>query len=114
MKLREWLETKDKNESVTFIVAKSVKDEGSPFYDDIYTTVPMRSVWEWLQGESIDKYIVIKAEHPPIDVTGSWQDWYKAGRLKCCMVTTEESLYKRYSEKQAKDMIGYYDREVRK
>ena len=114
MKLTEWLQNKGKNDTATFIIAKAVKDDSSPFYNFEYRTTPIRTVWEWLEGDTGEKYIVIKADHPPIDVTGNWINHYKKGNLLCAMVTTEKDMFTKYSEKQAEDMLDYYDKEVRK
>lgn len=113
MKVKEWLHTKDKNTNVTFIIAKAVKDETSPFYHTEYRTTPIRSVWEWLEGETAENYIVIKADHPPIDATGSWNDWYLKSHLLCAMIATEQDLITRYGEKQGNEMIEYYDNKLR-
>ena len=113
MKLREFLETKGKNERYTFIIQKTVKDDATPFYHDEYKTTPIYTTWEWLQGTTTDKYIVIKADHPPIDVTGNWLNWYNMKDLSCCMITTEQDLLTHYGEKQGKDMIEWYDCKVR-
>lgn len=114
MKIREYLENRSSNTNVTFIIQKAVKDEHSPFYHDEYKTTSVQHPNEWLRGTFIDNYIVIKADHPPVDVTGAWHNWYKGGHLRCCMVTTEADLLTHYGEKQGRDMIAYYDREVRK
>ena len=113
MLLKEWLQTKGKNENATFIVEKAVKDEHTPFYHSEYRTTPIHSVWEWLEGETSGKFIVVKADHPPIDTTGNWLQWYKAGELHCAMVTSEENLFARYGKEQAKQMIKWYDEKVR-
>lgn len=113
MKLREFLEEAGRNGTYTLIVQKAVKDERSPFYHPEYRTTPVYSVWEWLQGTGIDKYIVIKRDHPPIDPTGAWLNWYNKNSLGCCMVTTEQDLITQYGEKQGREMIEYYDRLVR-
>lgn len=114
MKLREFLEEAGQNSQYTFVIQKAVKDEGSPFYNSEYTTTPIYTTWEWLRMPCIDKYIVIKRDHPPIDVTGGWLNWYNKGHLGCCMVTTEQDLLTHYGERQGRDMIAYYDREMRK
>lgn len=114
MKFREWLEMQGKNDRVTIIIAKAVKDEHTPFYHNEYSTTPIWSVWEWLRGTSADKYFVTNANHPPIDVTGNWQNEYKSGFLKCCIVTTEadhKALYR--SEEQEQRMIEWYDKKAR-
>lgn len=113
MKLREFLQENGRNIQYTLVIQKTVKDEHSPFYHDEYKTTPIYSTWEWLQSSCIDKYIVINRDHPPIDVTGCWLNWYNKGNLGCCVVTTEEDLILHYGEKQGKDMIDYYDRKIR-
>lgn len=114
MKVKEWLESKGKNEQATFIIAKAVKDDNSPFYHKEYKTTPIFCVWEWLQTNTTEKYIVINADHSPIDITNGWVNWYKGGHLHCAILTTEEDLYTEMSKKQAEGMIAYYDKEVRK
>lgn len=114
MKLTEWLQNKGKNESATFVIAKAVKDDSSPLYYFEYKTTPIRTVWEWLEGNTGEEYIVINADHPPIDVTGNWVRHYKNGWLQCAMITTEQDMFTKYSGKQAQDMIEWYDKEVRK
>lgn len=98
----------------TFIVQKSVKDEASPFYHDEYGTTSVQHSNEWLRGTFVDTHIVIVADHPPVDVTGAWHNWYKSGHLRCAVVTTEADLITHYGEAQGRDMIAMYDREVRK
>ena len=114
MKVKEWLESKGKNEQATFIIAKAVKDDSSSFYHKEYNTTPIYAVWEWLKGDIVEKYIVINADHSPIDITNGWVNWYKKGLLHCAILTTEEDLYTEMSNEQADRMIAYYDKEVRK
>ena len=114
MKLTEWLQSKGENEQATFIIAKAVKNDYSPMYHNEYRTTPIRSVWEWLEGDTGEKYIVINADHAPIDISGGWTNWYKSGILHCAVITTEADLYTQYSETQAKEMLEWYDKEVRK
>ena len=112
MNIREYLEKTAKPEA-TFIIQKAVKNENAPGYHNEYKTTPVRHKSEWLRGEGfIDNYIVIKADHPPIDVTGAWHNWHKGGSLGCAMVTTEADLLTHYGEKQGHRMIAYYEREV--
>ena len=113
MKLREFLENKSKTERYTFIIQKAVKDENTPFHHNEYRTTPIRTIWEWLDGKTVDNHIVIKADHPPIDVTGGWLNWYNIKDLSCCMITTEQDLITQYGENQGKDMITFYDRKMR-
>ena len=114
MKLTEWLQSKGQNDSATFVIAKAARWEGAPGHTFEYKTTPIRTVWEWLEGNTGEKYIVINANHPPIDVTGNWVRWYEKGRVLCAMITTEEDVRTIYSEKQAEDMLDMWDREVRK
>lgn len=115
MTVREYLAKIGTGHNVTFIVQKAVKDEHSPFYHDEYKTTPIYSPQELLRGYCfVDTNIVINADHPPVDVTGTWSNMYKRGHLRCAMITTEADLMTRYSEVQGRDMIAYYDREVRK
>ena len=114
MTIREYLERIGRN-NVTFIILHAVKDDNTPFYHSEYKTTPVRHRDEWLQGDGfIDNHIVIMADHPPVDLTGAWHNWYKDGFLRCAVVTTEADLRTMYSEKQALDMIAMYEREVRK
>lgn len=113
MTVREYLD-KIGRADVTFIVQKAVKDEASPFYHDEYGTTSVQYSTEWLRGTFADTHIVIVADHPPVDVTGAWHNWYKSGHLRCAVVTTEADLITHYGEAQGRDMIAMYDREVRK
>ena len=110
MKLDEFLK-QVKGEDYTFTIAKAVKDD-APFYHDIFRQTPIRSKSEWIIGNLKD-YIVINPDSCPIDISGLWQRWYKSGRLNCAIITTEEDMYKHYSEKQAKEMIEWYDKKVK-
>lgn len=109
MKLKELLQAEDQNQKYTFIVYKIRKDECSP----VFTTTPIRPVWEWLSGTFADEYIIIKKDHAPIDVSGGWSNWYNDGNLKCCMIAKPESLIQQYGEKQGNDMIDFYNRTVK-
>lgn len=110
MRTTEYLETLDSNEQVTFIIAEAQKDEHTPFYSTVYRTTPIRSAWEWAKCESLENHLVMMKDHPPIDVNGAWHNWYKDGRLKCCVLISEETLRTQYSEKQAQDMIAHYEK----
>jgi hypothetical protein len=115
MKLKEWLERKDKSQNATFLIARAVKDEHTPYYHDEFRTTPIRSVWEWLDSEMTDKYIIVCKDHAPIDTTGGgWMNWYKSGRLDCAIITTEKDVFTRYSESQGKEMLEMYDERARK
>ena len=114
MKVREWLESKGTNEQATFIIAQSVKYDNTDFYHKEYRTTPIHCIWEWLKGDIGEKYIVINADHSPIDIAGHWCRAYNRGDLLCAIITTEADLYREMSKEQADRMIAYYDNEVRK
>lgn len=112
MTVREYL-NKIGRADVTFIVQHTVKDKFTPFYHSEYKTTCIQFSTEWLREQIADTHIVIVADHPPIDTTGGWHNRYKGGFLRCAMVTTEADLITHYGEAQGRDMIAYYDREVR-
>lgn len=114
MTAREYLEKKKEATMVTFVIRKAEKDTDSPFYDSVYRGTPIRTAGEWLRDFTWpEKYIVINADHPPIDSTGHWLRMYKSGYLLCAMITTEEELIRHYGEKKGRDMIAYYNRTVK-
>ena len=106
MKVREYLQDLPENTQVTFI-----KRTG----DREYKTTPIKAAWEWLRHEQLcDSYLVMNAEHPPIDVTGGgWLNKYSQGSLKCALITAEGDILKLYGEKQGREMIEYYKRTVK-
>ena len=77
MKLRQWLETNNKSDRITFIIKEADRE---------YRTTPIRNVWEWLESEMPDKYVVLCKDHPPIDITGDWMSWYKRKQLLCAVI----------------------------
>lgn len=115
MTLREFLEHKaktakyGKRTDFTFTIMKAVKDDNTPFYHDEFYQTPIRIISDWLNGTSIDNYIVITPDSMPIDITGCWCNWYKKGHLLCCIVTTIEALELKYKGKQLQDVIDYYN-----
>ena len=114
MNVREYLQSLPQNASVTFIKQIAVKDEGAPGYRDEYRTTPIWSAWEWLRSEKwCEEHLVVNADHPPIDATGAWGNWYKHGRLSCAMITSEAELIKHYGESQGRSMVEFYRRKVR-
>ena len=115
MLVKEYLEImKEKNgNEFTFLIQKAVKDDNTPFYHDEYYQTPISGFYELIDKEFPKKYIVIKADHAPIDITGVWTSDYKKGWLNCCVITTEKDLITRYGEQQGRRMIEFYDKEVR-
>lgn len=111
MLVKDYLEGM-KNENVTFTIMKTMKDEDTHLHSEMYYQTPIRTAYEWMEGNILD-YIVIKKDSCPIDVSGIWDSWYKRGQLKCCIITKEETLRSMYSEKQANNMIEYYRNTVK-
>lgn len=110
MKEVDYLKSLKSDEDVTFVIIHVVKDEHTPFYHYEYYQTPIRLAWEWLEGIKEDNdYIVIKKDTCPIDITGSWDNWYKRGRLKCCMLMKKSDFFIKYSETQANMMINHYE-----
>lgn len=119
MKVKEYLELigKDKNSAttLTFVMAKAIKDENAPSYDLYYRNTPIRSIWEWQNSKVMD-YYVLNENHPPIDYTGAWHNWYNNGKghLMCMVVISKEDLELIYGEKQAAEHIAYREEVIRK
>ena len=114
MNAREYLSGKPTYDGVTFIIASPVKRAKAPGYDTEYRTTPIWTASEWLRGTSVDNYLVINADHPPIDITGHWGNMYKRGHLHCAVLQTEADLILQYGEEQGKRMIAYYKRNVKR
>lgn len=110
MRLNKYLNGLNENDRVTFIIAKAVKDEHTPFYHTEYETTPVRVAREWKEWELGQNYIIANENHPPVDITGTWVNWYNRGDLKCSVLISEETLRTMYSENQAEDMIKFYDK----
>ena len=109
MRVRDYL--KEVNGDVTFIEVIAIRLDNSPFYNYVYRTTPIHQKYDWEESTSgILDALIVRKDCVPIDTTGTWELWHKQGRLKCCMIQREETLRKMYSEKQANDMIDYYER----
>lgn len=114
MRVKDYLNEIGKNAEVTFIIVDVEKDEHSPFHHNIYKTTPIRCVWEWLESTSgLLDMLVVNKDCEPIDITGGWQNWYRKGALKCCMIESEESLRTMYSKEQVEDMIRWYEKTIK-
>ena len=114
MKLREYLEQAGDNDDYTFIISKAVPNAHGNGYHAEYYQTPIRRAWEWMSSGAPDKYIMVKTSHPPIDLTGTWSRWYKNGRIRCCIITTEEAVHAIHPwEEQALETLEKYDRKAR-
>jgi hypothetical protein len=113
MTAREYLEKLPKDNLVTFIIAEAHHEVAS-FWSYRYHNTPMRMRREWLGSPEWGKdYLVINADCPPIDITGSWYNAYKRGGCYCAMIVTLEEMRKTYnSDAQFNDMVEYYNKNV--
>ena len=117
MTVKEYFENHLKeNDKVTFIVAKAEKDKTTPFYSPVYTTTPIRCVWEWLEVDNVMNYIILNDKQPPIDwLSGAkWNNDFKRGNLTCMLVISRDELYTLYSKEQANSMEKFIDNEIAK
>lgn len=114
MRVIDYLNQLNPSDSVTFTIAKSVKDDNTPFYHNEFYQTPINSVWEWKKmNDSFLNNLVVKKDSAPIDISGLWDIRYKKGWTKCCIIESEESLKTMYSEKQAQDMIEWYEKTIK-
>lgn len=111
MRFKDYLATLKDNDNVTFI---KVEFDETNFHRTKYLTTANKPVWDWKRAENIQDFIVANKDCPPIDITGGWLRDYNRGFLNCCMLISEEAIYKMYpNQEQAKSMIEYYEREVK-
>ena len=106
MTRQEYLKKLNNNEQVPFIIASPTGNMTERTWT--YKQTPQRTVWEWLEADNNEKYIVLNDSHPPIDITGAWVSQYERGHLKCALITTTERLIEYYGEKQGNELIKYY------
>lgn len=101
-----------KYDDVTFIVAKAVKDEHTPFYHSEYVTTPICLAYEWVDDTKFAEMNILNDNQCPIDwLSGaSWRNSFKSGRLKSLLVISDEDIKKMYSEKQAQSIIDFCER----
>lgn len=115
MLVKEYLNTLDAYQDVTFIKAVAQKDESSPFYDEVYQTTPIRQAHEW-QNTPIADFYILNDKQCPIDwISGAmWKNLFIKGRLKSLLVISKEDIEKLYSPKQAAEMIDFIGKEIQK
>lgn len=88
MKVREYLETLNKNDQVTMILMRpEYRSKGLP--DDITLTVyqetPINSVETWLESTSMALDREIRAFDFPT-LSAVWYNWQQMGRIKVILV----------------------------
>ena len=112
MKFKEYadkyLESMD---NVTFLIAKAVKDESTPFYHPEYETTPIFKVIECKSMNYLLNMNILNDRQPPIDwLSGaSWKNWFDEGFLKSFIVISDANLFELYSKKQADEMLKYIE-----
>lgn len=97
---------------VTFLVAKAVKDEYTPFYHAEYKTTPLYSTYEFKNAPAYKNYIILNDNANSIDwLSGAnWNTLIKHGTAKCMVVIDEEDLKILHPDaKQRRQMINFID-----
>lgn len=115
MLVKEYLNTLNVNQDVTFIKAVAQKSENSPFYDEVYQTTPIRQAHEW-ENSSIAEFYILNDKQCPIDwISGAmWKNSFNKGRLKSLLIISKEDIEKLYSPKQAAEMIDFIGKEIKR
>lgn len=102
----------NKTTYVTFLVAKAVKDEYTPFYHVEYKTTPLYSTYELKKVAVYKNHIILNDNANSIDwLSGvKWNTLIKHGTAKCMVIINEEDLKILYpDDKQRREMINYID-----
>lgn len=114
MLVKEYLNTLESNQNVTFIKAVALKDENTPFYSEVYHTTPIRQAYEWEKSSVADFYILNHKQYPIDWLSGAtWKNQYEKGYLKSLLIISKEDLHKLYSSKQAADIIKHIDEVIK-
>ena len=110
MLVKEYLNTLNANQDVTFIKAVAQKDENSPFYSEVYHTTPIRQAHEW-QNSSVSDFYILNHKQCPIDwLSGAtWKNQFEKGHLKSLLIISKEDIEKLYSPKQAAETIKFIE-----
>lgn len=113
MTIREYMDAVGDRGYYTFIIAKAVKDSNSPFYHWEYTDTPMMPRSEWRTWwNRLDEFWVLHPHRQPIDFSGSWDGWYKAGHLECVVIVNDTEWEKMYKGEQGRDLARWYNIKV--
>jgi hypothetical protein len=114
MLVKEYLNTLDAYQNVTFIKAVAQKDESSPFYTEVYHTTPIRQAYEWQKTPVADFYILNHKQCPLDWLSGAkWGNQFKKGYLKSLLIISKEDIEKLYSPKQAAEIIDFIGKEIK-
>ena len=109
MKVREYLKKLQKYSQVTFIKAKSVKDEATRFYHCEYRTTPLACVYEW-ENATVNDFIILNDKQPSITwLSGAdWNIDISQGHARCLLVISPEDFELRYPNKEQRESMEKY------
>lgn len=112
MKVKDYLQTHEWNE-VSFIVAKAVKDDKTPFFHPEYKTSTLFHHFEDIS--CYDDYLILNDKATPIDwLSGApWGNAVRRGLAKCLLIISRKDLTTLYDEKQANSIIEYIDSKIK-
>jgi hypothetical protein len=113
MKVKEYLKSHDWNE-ISFIIAKAVKDEATPYYHAEYKTSSLLHPYDDFIN-FYDDYLILNDNAFPIDwLSGAtWGNAVKRGYAKCLLIISWKDLTALYSEEQARETIEYIDTKIK-
>lgn len=114
MLVKEYLKRLDAYQDVSFIKTIALKDDNSPFYNEVYQTTPIRQAHEW-QNSAVADFYILNDNQCPIDwLSGAkWKNSFDKGHLKSLLIISKEDLEKLHSEKQAAELINFIDKELK-
>ena len=85
MKVKEYLESLNQNDDVTFIIEFQAKVTDN-YCQTLYRETPIRRVWEWLKSDVVDFKVICTKVRPLSNV---WENAYDNGHLKVVKITEE-------------------------
>ena len=117
MKVRDYLQRLGQYQNVTFLIARAVKDDHSPFFHAEYRTTPMRMAKEWLSynNEPILDSIVLNDKQQPITwLSGAdWSGMIRSGLAVCLLVIHQTDFSLMYvSSEQRKHIVSYIEKKL--
>ena len=112
MKVKDYLQTHEWSE-VSFIIAKAVKDDNTPFYHPEYKTSALFHKFEDMSY--YNEYLILNDKAMPLDwLSGSpWGNAVRSGWAKCLLVINWKDLTTLFCEEQANSIIEYIDSKIK-
>lgn len=115
MTVGEYLKRMKKYDEVTFIIARAVKDDHTPYYHEEYHTGSWCSVERVLNNCMAD-YIILNDRQPAITwLSGvDWNNDLRRGTLKRNFLVISEADFAKLipSREQRASLIAYIDRKL--